>query len=86
MDQTGFFHEINCAQFSQLIIASDTEIFSAIDQLATITSKKDWNNWRNHLVSISDLMDFGMILLYEIGCLQAMCWEILCIYFGPMEQ
>ena len=31
-------------------------------------------------------MDFGMILLYEIGCLQAMCWEILCIYFGPMEQ
>jgi len=40
VDQTGFFHEINCAQFSQLIIASDTEIFSAIDQLATITSKK----------------------------------------------
>ena len=40
VDHTGFFHEINCAQFSQLIIASDTEIFSAIDQLATITSKK----------------------------------------------
>ena len=86
VDHTGFFHEINCAQFSQLIIASDTEIFSAIDQLATITSKKDWNNWRNHLVSISDLMEFGMILLYEIGCLQAMRWEILCRYFGPMEQ
>lgn len=40
VDNTGFFQEINCAQYHQLSIASDTEIFAAIDHLATITSKK----------------------------------------------
>ena len=51
-----------------------------------LRQKRDWNNWRNHLVSIGDLMDSGMILLYAIVCLQAICWEIQCTYFGPMEQ
>ena len=86
MDNTGFFQEINCAQYHQLSIASDTEIFAAIDHLATITSKKNWNNWKSHLGSIFDLTDSGMILLNEIACLQAMFWEILCIFFGRMEQ
>ena len=76
-DNTGFFHQITCAENFQLSIASDPDIFSAIDHLATIAFKKrDWNNWRNHLVSVGDLTDFGMILLYEIACLQAICWEI----------
>ena len=48
--------------------------------------KKNWNNWKSHLGSIFDLTDSGMILLNEIACLQAMFWEILCIFFGRMEQ
>ena len=56
VDSTGFFHEINCAQYSQLNIASDGDIFSAIDHLATIVSKKRLEqlekssgiNWRPH--------------------------------------
>ena len=37
---TGFFHQITCAENFQLSIASDPDIFSAIDHLATIASKK----------------------------------------------
>eukprot|EP00434_Breviolum_minutum_P038345 symbB.v1.2.034009.t1/scaffold4312.1/size41503/5 len=44
VDAHGFFKEISCPQYSQLLISSDAETFQSIDHLSTIRTAKQLDN------------------------------------------
>lgn len=44
VDPHGFFKEISCPQYSQLLISSDAETFQSIDHLSTIRTAKQLEN------------------------------------------
>ena len=45
VDPHGFFKEISCSQYSQLLISSDAETFQSIDHLSTIRTAKQLDNF-----------------------------------------